>query len=264
MALTNATSLEITSAQTFWTDGQLSALRQLGLANAPMGDLQVFFHQAKKTGLDPFARQIYMIERGGRFGIQSSIDGLRIVAQRSGEYAGQAGPYWCGKDGVWKDVWLESIPPVAAKVGVYRTGFSEPLFAVAKWDSYALASPIWKKMPDLMLAKCAEALALRKAFPNDLSGIYTDDEMGQADTAPQVKPERIKLESVKKNPEPESPLSETEWAEIHKSIADATTKKMATVIWKQYAQYLDVPVPHTEPVMTLREAILDKVASLGS
>lgn len=257
------TALEIQSAQTFWTDGQLSALRQLGLANAPMGDLQVFFHQAKKTGLDPFARQIYMIERGGKFGIQSSIDGLRIVAQRSGEYAGQSGPFWCGKDGVWRDVWLEPTPPIAAKVGVYRQGFAEPLYAVAKWDSYALSSPIWKKMPDLMLAKCAEALALRKAFPNDLSGIYTDDEMAQADT-PQPKPEKIKLESVKKNPEPDLKLSDTEWANIHTAVADAETKKDAKTVWAKYAQYLDSVVPHTNPEMTLREMILDKVATLSA
>lgn len=262
-SVVKASKLEIAPIQTFWTDEQLSALRQLGLANAPMGDLQVFFHQAKKTGLDPFARQIYMIERGGRFGIQSSIDGLRIVAQRSGEYAGQAGPFWCGKDGVWRDVWLEPTPPVAAKVGVYRQGFSEPLYAVAKWDSYSLSSPIWKKMPDLMLAKCAEALALRKAFPNDLSGIYTDDEMAQADIAPQPKPEKIKLESVVKNPEPESIVSENEWQLIHEELAKAETKKAAKVIWTKYAQFLDVNVPHTNPALTLREMILDKVGTLN-
>lgn len=189
MSNNQTSALAVSNEQGFWDDKQLAALKQLGLADAPKGDLAVFLHYAQRTGLDPFARQLYMINRGGRFTIQASIDGLRIVAQRSNEYAGQVGPYWCGEDGEWIDVWLESTPPIAAKVGVMRKGFNEPLWAVAKWDSYAVGNnPIWKKMPDVMLAKCAESLALRKAFPNDLSGIYTAEEMAQADLTPTAAP----------------------------------------------------------------------------
>lgn len=179
--MTNNATLAVSGEQGFWNEKQIAALKQLGLTNAPKGDLAVFLHYAQRTGLDPFARQLYMIERGGRYTIQASIDGLRIVAQRSGEYAGQAGPFWCGEDGEWIDVWLSDQPPVACKVGVFRQGFTEPLWAVAKFSSYNAGTPIWRKMPDTMIAKCAEALALRKAFPNDLSGIYTSEEMAQAD-----------------------------------------------------------------------------------
>lgn len=169
--------------QDTWTEAQTAALAQIGVSGASKGDLQVFFHQAKRTGLDPFARQIYMINRAGKQTIQTSIDGFRIVAQRSGNYGGQTAPEWCGEDGVWKDVWLDKNPPVAARIGVYYKDAPNPTYAVAKWDSYAqLSSPIWKKMPDLMLSKCAEALALRKAFPNDLSGLYTAEEMDQVNT----------------------------------------------------------------------------------
>lgn len=174
--------LKVNQEQTWWADTQLAALKQIGLADAPKAELAVFLHYAQRTGLDPFARQLYMIARGGKYTIQASIDGLRIIANRSDKYAGQVGPFWCGADGVWTDVWLSNTPPVAAKVGVAHKDFAEPLYAVAKFDSYAVPNnPIWKKMPDVMLAKCAESLALRKAFPNDLSGIYTAEEMAQAD-----------------------------------------------------------------------------------
>ena len=255
-------ALAVNGEQNFWDDQQLAALKQIGLANAPKAELAVFLHYSQRTGLDPFARQIYMIERGGRYTIQSSIDGLRIVAQRSNEYAGQVGPFWCGPDGVWTDVWLENTPPVAAKVGVLRKGFVEPLWAVAKYDSYNANSPIWKKMPDTMIAKCAEALALRKAFPNDLSGIYTSDEMEQAE--PINKPVAAVLEIA---PEPTKEITPEVLADLRDTseLADsADDLEKLRVLFTNSKDDLDIefkPTDADEPT-TLRKEIMARKATL--
>ncbi len=154
-------------------------------------ELELFLYNVKRSKLDPFARQIYAIKRNGKMSYEVSIDGARLIAERSGLYRGQKPPLWCGDDGDWKDVWLKNTHPVACRVAVYRADFAEPLSAIALWKEYCPEGSkafMWQKMPALMLSKVAEALALRRAFPNELSGYYTDDEMSQAkiDTDPRL------------------------------------------------------------------------------
>ena len=146
----------------------------------PNGDLLLFLYVAKKTGLDPLARQIYAVYRwDSRIGkekmtIQTGIDGLRLIAQRTGQYGGQDEAKFEYKDNqlvsclvtvikVMGDQQIR-IPAKALYKEYVQTGKDGSLMG------------LWGKMPETMLEKCAEAKALRKAFPAETTGIYTEEE----------------------------------------------------------------------------------------
>ena len=157
-------------------------------------------------------RIVAALARGGddagddNWTLQSSIDFFRATAESSSGYAGQVGPHWCGEDGSWREIWLKKWgPPAAARVGIMRSTFAQPLYTTAMFDEFAglkkdgevmVPSEMWAKMPALMLAKCAEALAIRRAFPAKLSGLYVAEEMDQADNEVNVTPATAKLSPV--------------------------------------------------------------------
>ena len=171
------------SAITQWTQEQTALISSTIAPGCTPDELKLFSYACQRSGLDPFSKQIYAIKRGGKMSIQVGIDGLRSVAERSGQLDGSA-TFWIGdtEGSQWSDVWLGSKPPAAAKTIIYRKGCSHPFVGVARFQDYNAGQGLWSKMPAAMLAKCSEALALRKAFPADMSSLYTADEMEQAET----------------------------------------------------------------------------------
>ena len=170
---------------THWTPEQTQLISSTIAPGCSQDELRLFAYACQRTGLDPFSKQIYAIKRGGKMTIQAGIDGLRSIAERTGQLDGSE-TFWCGADGEWRDVWLDSKPPAAAKTIIYRRGASRPFVGVARFADYNAGQGLWNKMGAAMIAKCSEALALRKAFPADLSGVYTTDEMDQSETVEPV------------------------------------------------------------------------------
>lgn len=164
---------------------------------------------AKTRRLNPILRQIHFVKRWDSqkqrevWSTQVSIDGLRAVAQRTGLYDGQDEPEfeYNGKE-------LRS-----AKVRVYRKDWNRPAVGVALFDEYAQRkkdgqlTQFWREKPHIMLAKCAEALAMRKAFPEDLSGLYTPEEMPEVERRPYISPHADEDEDMGDAPPAESPFA---------------------------------------------------------
>ncbi len=179
-----------------WTTQQVALIKEQIAPGVTDAELALFGEVCRRTGLDPFARQIYAIRRNQReqdadgewktrqrMTIQTGIDGYRLTAARSGLLAGIDDAQFDTEEG---------DHPAWARVTVWRmvSGQRCPFTATARWREYAVVGKdgqptgMWRRMPWLMLGKCAEALALRKAFPAELSGVYTGEEMDQADAPP--------------------------------------------------------------------------------
>lgn len=154
--------------------------------DTPEGTIRMFGRFCAESNLSPFKRQVHLIKRGDRFTIQTGIDGYRSIADRTGRYAGNDDYLFDeGLTEYQHIVQKKGTHPVTATATVYKLvgNIRVPFTATARWEEYCPQKGqafMWEKMPYLMIGKTAESLALRKAFPDELGGVYTDEEMEQA------------------------------------------------------------------------------------
>ena len=153
---------------------QLELVRRTVAKDATNDELALFLYDCERRGIHPLDKLLHFTKRGGKYTPVTSIDFMRSQAAMSGEMAGSDDPIFAEVDGKLS----------AATVTVYRItqGQRFAYAATARWSEYCPDNaPMWKRMPHTMLGKCAEALALRKAFPQQLAGLYSREEMDQAD-----------------------------------------------------------------------------------
>ncbi|MDX3749639.1 phage recombination protein Bet [Streptomyces sp. AK08-02] len=252
MAETPVTWLAIREDQKAFEDQQLRALRAAfpDLVEASPAQLGIFFHYCKASGLDPFGRQIYMIKRKSRgeirWTIQTGIDGYRLIARRAADHAGQPLAYedfvWYDAEGGEHTVWLRDEPPAACRAVLWRGDSRFP--AVAHWREYApkvwdyesqeyKLGGLWPQMPASQLSKVAEALALRRACPADLSGLHVDEEMHAADAAESR--DRVQTAAARlRTPGEKPPAQQSETSAASESaVVDAEVVESAATAEKQ-------------------------------
>ena len=182
-----------------WTKEQTDLIKQTVAKGATDDELKLFLYVCKRTGLDPLIRQIHAVKRWSSqeqretMAIQTGIDGYRLIAERTGKYAPGKEPAYVERDGK-----LYSATAFVKKV---VDGTWHEVGATAIYEEYVQRkkdggpTSFWQRMPYLMLAKCAEALALRRAFPAEMSGIYTHEEMG-SETPTEVETPAPKPEAI--------------------------------------------------------------------
>lgn len=156
-----------------WSVKDAELIRDVLARGLEVDHMRVYAKVCQVTNLDPLKKQIYAWIDKGRLNIHIGINGWRALATRTGDYEGQLGPFFCGPDGAWTDVWLTDEPPVAARVGVYRRGFREPIFHVVRWSEFqrtkartgAKGDTVWDEKGVHMLGIAAERHSLQRSFP---------------------------------------------------------------------------------------------------
>jgi phage recombination protein Bet len=195
-AITRVEPNVLATVETFrFTQDQRKLILDTCCGGASPSEAQVLLGIAEMRGLNPLTQECYFVQRWDSqkqrmvWAVQISIDAMRIKAEESGLYAGQDEPEYEYDPG--------SKVPSLARIRIYRRDWDRPCVGVARYSEYVqkkkdgTVTKFWHDMPHNQLAKCAEAIGLRKAFPKRLAKLYTADEMAQADTGhPDVLPAR--------------------------------------------------------------------------
>lgn len=219
---------------------KLDLLKSTICKGATDDEFELFLHACQRTGLDPFMRQIYAVKRWDSVSkretmtIQTGIDGYRLIAERTGKYSPGREPTY-QYDGEGRI--LSSTAYVKKQTS---DGTWHEVAATAFFNEYCQKTKegkptrFWMQLGHAMIAKCAEALALRKAFPGDLSGIYTKEEMLQADSV-DIPVDHIAdaNKMVQEQPKDDNPFITKDKWETLSSIISQCEESFQSTVWNR-------------------------------
>lgn len=223
------TALATIPASNIWSGSQLSLIKRTVAADCNSQEFDLFVTVARNAGLDPFRKQISALVFNKnkpdkrRMAIVTTIDGLRVIAARSQRYRpDEDEPEYVIDPALKSDTNPLGLEKALVRIWIadaQREGGWKRVTGVAYWDEFAPVSDEWAENPDtgrrgptgrkvldtsgnwarmprIMLAKCAEAQALRKAFPEDLSSLYERAELDQASASDLLPSEQVEIVNV--------------------------------------------------------------------
>lgn len=217
------------------TEEQKELVKRTIAPDATEAELQLYFYDCSRRGVHPLDKLLHFTKRQGKYTPITSIDLFRMRADSTGVHLGTDEPIYQG---------VKGTPDFAALVRVHKlvAGQKATFTGTARWSEYFPGEAqgfMWKKMPHLMLGKCAEALALRKAFPAQLHGLYVQEEMDQAEAKPEARTQPLKEAAEYLSGAPDQPVDIT--------VTDTTPEPFIWRVGKHKGQSIDeIPLDYLE------------------
>ncbi len=233
----NKEEIEIAGKQ-----NEINLLVQAGIIpkGTPPEQVKLFALFCKKKGLDPITGQVFLMARrtynkdsklyDTKYSYQTGIQGYRITAERTGKYAGNDDYLFDEGLTMFQMLKENRQIPTTATATIYKLIGNQrvPYTASAYWDSYCPPEKqnfMWIKMPFLMLGKCAEALAFKKAFPDKMEGLYIHEEMQNAG------------EIIKEFPPPKKSQAEILEENPYQQIKNAKSVKEIIGVYRNFPEF---------------------------
>jgi RecT family len=173
------------------TPEHLALIKLTVAKEATDAELQLFIYDNLRRGVHPLDRLIHFSKRAGRYVPIVGIDFMRQRAHATGACCGIEDAIFTGRP---KAADFVATVTVWRLVQGQRCAFS----ASARWSEYKPDQDfMWQRMPHVMLGKVAEALALRRAFPQELTGVFSSEELAHAEDENAAPPAASSAKPVK-------------------------------------------------------------------
>jgi phage recombination protein Bet len=263
------------------TRGEIELVKRTIFIGANDDELRLFFYECRRRGVHPMDRLIYPVARKDKEGnrhvtFQMGIDYLRAAGEETGRYIGQKTVQYGPLIKQVTDEGEISVPEWAEAFILRKdaeTGEIAEIPHRVRWAEYYPGQKLghmWRKMPFNQLAKCAEAGALRKAFPRKLGGLYLNEEMEQAEAVPftPIQMPQEKKQSSEKSPTNRDTISE---AQAKRFYAIAKSTKATDDQIKEWI-YREYNIEHTKDILKyqydeictkVKEALSDEPGAKG-